>query len=215
VRELTDANGNVRARYAYDPYGRRSAVSGDMEADLGFGGTFWCSEAGLALARFRAYDPEPGRWLSRDPLKDAEAEQGPNLYAYAGNNPINVVDPLGLCCEKEKQALDAATDRAQKACDETQAHVKKRCVEIFNSEKWSEALQDCAAAIAVGQAACNNYFVPVRQLGNAWRACLHRKCHGNPKCEDQGPHSCGDWIHFYLGNSVSISTIEGPRDCHY
>jgi len=36
------------------------------------------------------------RWVSRDPLKNAEMKQGPNLYEYVRNRPINRVDTLGL-----------------------------------------------------------------------------------------------------------------------
>jgi len=36
-----------------------------------------------------------GRWLSRDPLPNAELSQGASLYWYVGNNPINGNDPLG------------------------------------------------------------------------------------------------------------------------
>lgn len=96
IREVTDSSGNVRARYAYGPYGRRTKLTGDVEADFGFAGMFWSSEAGLSLTHYRAYDPELGRWLSRDPLANAEMMEGPNLYAYVGNNPVNLIDPDGL-----------------------------------------------------------------------------------------------------------------------
>src|SRR5689334_15387903 len=83
----------------------RTRVAGDVEADFGFAGMFLVAETGLYLATFRTYDPALGRWLSRDPLRNAEESQGPNLYAYVGNNPVNLIDPLGLCCESERDEL--------------------------------------------------------------------------------------------------------------
>ena len=67
IRELTDAGGNVRARYAYDPFGRQTKVTGDVDADFGFAGMLWSPEASLALTHYRAYDPALGRWLSPSP----------------------------------------------------------------------------------------------------------------------------------------------------
>jgi RHS repeat-associated protein len=96
VREVTDSSGSVRARYSYDPFGRRTRLSGDLDSDFGFAGMFWSSNASLNLTRFRAYDPVVGRWLSRDPLENAEFEQGCNLYFYVGNDPVNETDPSGL-----------------------------------------------------------------------------------------------------------------------
>jgi uncharacterized protein RhaS with RHS repeats len=39
---------------------------------------------------------QDGEWLSRDPLKDVEVNQGPNIYKYEANDPITFVDPDGL-----------------------------------------------------------------------------------------------------------------------
>jgi uncharacterized protein RhaS with RHS repeats len=41
----------------------------------------------------RYYDPEIGRYLTRDPIGYGD---GMNVYLYVGGNPINRVDPLGL-----------------------------------------------------------------------------------------------------------------------
>ena len=49
----------------------------------------------LGLTWFRAYDPNVGRWVSRDPLGEMTDPAG-NLYAYVGNAPLSKVDLLGL-----------------------------------------------------------------------------------------------------------------------
>ncbi len=95
IRELTDASGNVQARYDYDLWGRQTQLSGTIGADFGYTGFYMHPASGLELATFRAYNPNLGKWISRDPLRNAEMSQGPNLYQYVGNDPISRVDPRG------------------------------------------------------------------------------------------------------------------------
>ncbi|MBE7172480.1 MAG: RHS repeat protein [Williamsia sp.] len=92
VREMTDTNGVVVVRYDYDPYGRRTKVSGTLDADLGFTGHYYHAASGLYLALYRAYDANLGRWLNRDPI---EEEGGLNQYNYVDNKPINSFDKDG------------------------------------------------------------------------------------------------------------------------
>lgn len=100
IREVVDSAGTTVARYDYDPYGRRTKLSGTFNADFGYIGFYFhpgssvsSAASGLELALYRAYDPNLGRWLNRDPIGE---EGGVNLYGFVGNSPLNRVDPLGL-----------------------------------------------------------------------------------------------------------------------
>ena len=97
IREVTNDSGTVVARYDYDPYGRVTQTSGNLERDFLFTGHFYHEKSGLHLAPYRAYDAELGRWLNRDPLFMAELlPEGPGLYGYVGGDPINRFDRSGL-----------------------------------------------------------------------------------------------------------------------
>jgi RHS repeat-associated protein len=114
VREMLDGGGSVRARYDYNPFGRRTRTAGDLDADFGFTGHFYHASSGLHLALYRAYDADLGRWLNRDPLEES---QQLNLFSYAANDPVNRFDPLGLAdiclAGSDKKLADVA--KSQKA----------------------------------------------------------------------------------------------------
>ncbi|MDA8093422.1 MAG: RHS repeat-associated core domain-containing protein, partial [Betaproteobacteria bacterium] len=58
-----------------------------------FPGQYYDAETGLSYNLNRSYDPTVGRYLEPDPLGLAA---GTNLYAYTGDDPVNLTDPLGL-----------------------------------------------------------------------------------------------------------------------
>ena len=95
VREVTDSAGAVQVRYDYDPYGNLTILSGSGASDFCYTGHYYHALSGLHLAPYRTYDSNLGKWLSRDPIGE-EGPDGPNLYTYVSNDPVNGVDPLGL-----------------------------------------------------------------------------------------------------------------------
>jgi len=96
IRELTDGTQAIRGRYDYDPFGRMTKVQGDRDGAFGFTGDFWHAQSGLNLTLFRAYDPNLGRWVSRDPIGEMG---GNNLYDYVLNSPTYFKDKYGLANE--------------------------------------------------------------------------------------------------------------------
>ena len=83
----------MRARYDYDPYGRVTKVSGNVDADFLYTGHYYHAPSGLHLALYRAYDADLGRWLNRDPVGE---NYDFNMYRYTYNNSVNFIDPNGL-----------------------------------------------------------------------------------------------------------------------
>jgi RHS repeat-associated protein len=92
IRDVLDEKGQPKARYDYDPYGNLTSDP-DKKPEFGYAGMHYHAPSGLYLTKYRAYDPQSGRWLSRDPIGEAG---GINLYAYVGGNPVSYIDPLGL-----------------------------------------------------------------------------------------------------------------------
>jgi RHS repeat-associated protein len=93
IREITDSNGTVVARYDYDSYGQSTTITGTNKPDFNFTGLYRHAKSNLDLATYRAYDPDLGRWLNRDPINE---KGGLNLYRYVLNQPVALADPSGL-----------------------------------------------------------------------------------------------------------------------
>ncbi len=95
VRVVFDSNKQVKAYFNYLPFGGLMQDNSSPEAvsepySYRFTGQEYDSEFGLHNYRARFYDSDLGRFYSPDP-----ASQFSSPYEYAGNNPINNVDPSG------------------------------------------------------------------------------------------------------------------------
>ncbi|MBN1186228.1 MAG: RHS repeat-associated core domain-containing protein [Bacteroidales bacterium] len=121
VIALSNSSGTIVEAYAYDVFGTPTISVGagsdgiwrtgddttDTISNIGnpylFTGRRWDADTGLYYYRARMYSPALGRFLQPDPIGYAD---GMNLYAYCGNNPLNFIDPLGLCKGKPKELTD-------------------------------------------------------------------------------------------------------------
>ncbi|KZZ85769.1 hypothetical protein AS29_004045 [Bacillus sp. SJS] len=99
VIALTDAQSNVVASYEYDAWGN---VLNEVEQDsvkdnpYHYAGYQYDKETGMYYLIARYYEPKHGVFLASDPDPgDDDDILTQNGYAYAGNNPINMIDPDG------------------------------------------------------------------------------------------------------------------------
>jgi RHS repeat-associated protein len=94
-RIVIDATtGAVAQRLDYDEFGRILFDSNPGFQPFGFGGGIYDASTGLIRFGARDYDPATGRWTAKDPLHLAGGDF--NLYTYAHNDPVNLLDPTGL-----------------------------------------------------------------------------------------------------------------------
>ncbi|OGV85068.1 MAG: hypothetical protein A3K19_19870 [Lentisphaerae bacterium RIFOXYB12_FULL_65_16] len=106
VVQLLDADSaTIVAEYTYSPFGEILAATGPAVDSCPFR---FCSRyldslttdhrslttsPNLYYYGYRYYNPRTGKWLTRDPLGEAA---GPNQTIYCNNDPVNLVDELGL-----------------------------------------------------------------------------------------------------------------------
>ena len=100
---LADGSGIEVADFHYDSFGNlRSAIGVEADREVAAGGDFrfqghWL-ESNTDLYHFRAryYDPESGRFVSRDPVDLIETQpESSNPYQFVYNNPLIYSDPTG------------------------------------------------------------------------------------------------------------------------
>ncbi len=94
VVSLGGAGGVTVQSYIYDPFGDVLVASGDIRNPFQFSGKLGIATdfAGNSFMGARFYDASLGRFISRDPTN---INGGTNLYVYALNKPLTLIDPSG------------------------------------------------------------------------------------------------------------------------
>ena len=105
LRAVLKSDGTVMQTMQHDEWGKvlsgsETLAGGFERVPFGFAGGLYDTETGLVRFGARDYDPETGRWLSKDL---ARFGGGWNFYEYANSNPVNWVDwsgrrPLSTFC---------------------------------------------------------------------------------------------------------------------
>ncbi|MBI2840809.1 MAG: RHS repeat-associated core domain-containing protein [Acidobacteria bacterium] len=91
------AGRDMSASYEFDSFGQVKSSTSTLKSEwplFTYTAREADSETGQLFLRARYYDPRSGRFVSEDPA----GVQG-ILYPYAGNDPVNYVDPFGLAHE--------------------------------------------------------------------------------------------------------------------
>ncbi|KIE42209.1 hypothetical protein SE37_06020 [Geobacter soli] len=162
IMAITDSAGNVVQSYRYDTFGTPKATTTFQNGYL-FTGREWDKETNLYFYRARYYDPMVGKFISKDP---AGFVDGPNLYSYVQNNPINLTDPSGLESAGyggwEAQFIGGYGESTVSCCDGQKLHqlkYRKVCL-------GAGFTAGVSGGVAIGSqgASCKN---PPRYIGGA------------------------------------------------
>jgi RHS repeat-associated protein len=101
-----DSSSGALSKAGYLPYGK----SASTPASFGYTGQRADPETnGLYYYRARMYVPAWGRFIQTDPLGYAA---GGNLYAYVGNDPLNLLDSRGLSTDSPQAASNQVPNGA-------------------------------------------------------------------------------------------------------
>ena len=99
VNVLDSSAGKV-ASYWYNDFGEVTENKADSYSsfnnELQYTGAVYDDSTGLLYLNARFYDPQTGRFISRDTYRGVPDNADTwHLYAYCANNPVNYVDPSG------------------------------------------------------------------------------------------------------------------------
>ncbi len=96
VVNLTDKEGKVTKSYRYDAFGVEKNIDENDTNAFRYCGEYYDKETATVYLRARYYNPNTGRFISRDSYVGRRTDPlSLNLYTYCANNPVYFFDPSG------------------------------------------------------------------------------------------------------------------------
>jgi RHS repeat-associated protein len=155
VRQLTNSTGQVTDKYEYDAFGHSFTLSGPTPNNYLYRGEQFDSDLGWYYLRARYYNPQTGRFLSRDP-EDGKSTDPKTLhkYLYAGGDPVNRIDPHG-----REELVEAAKEIAAHSIETIHFSLEIRSCVLNEFQAIDDLLSSVSnenSSIDSGQNAGNN-----------------------------------------------------------
>ena len=174
VRQLTNSAGAVTDTYEYDAFGNDVYHTGTTPNNYLYRGEQYDQDLGLYYLRARYYNPNTGRFMSRDPEAGYAKEPASlHKYLYANGDPTNRVDPTGRAAMLEFLFTTADISTPTEAglvalAGGTAATVTSWAIAVeVAAEEITGYLAEVAAEEAAGQAAAawNSLVAAINEYG--------------------------------------------------
>ncbi|MFT4724310.1 MAG: RHS repeat-associated protein [Colwellia sp.] len=92
---INTSDSTIAQRLDYDVWGNTILDTNPGFQPFGFAGGLYDQHTKLTRFGARDYDAITGRWTSKDPIRFAGGNS--NIYGYVFSDPVNDIDPNGLC----------------------------------------------------------------------------------------------------------------------
>ncbi|MBU7046119.1 MAG: RHS repeat-associated core domain-containing protein [Theionarchaea archaeon] len=122
TRLTTSETGSKVTEVQYKPFGEQINTTDERYTYNGKE----LDDNGLYYYGARYYNPDTGRFLTRDPLQgDKASTQTLNKYVYCLNNPLKYIDPTGAEEETAQQIVEDIFERMQNVSPEQLAEIQE------------------------------------------------------------------------------------------